>query len=30
VLPYARDRGVTEKQITTMLVDNPRRIFEGR
>ncbi|MGD0374691.1 MAG: phosphotriesterase-related protein [Streptosporangiaceae bacterium] len=30
VLPYVRDRGVTEEQITTMLVDNPRRIFEGR
>ena len=29
VLPYLRDHGVTEEQITTMLVDNPRRIFEG-
>lgn len=29
VLPYLRDQGVTEEQITTMLVDNPRRIFEG-
>ena len=29
VLPYLRDHGVTEQQITTMLVDNPRRIFEG-
>jgi phosphotriesterase-related protein len=29
VLPYLRDHGVTEGQITTMLVDNPRRIFEG-
>lgn len=28
VLPALRDRGVTEEQITTMLVDNPRRIFE--
>ncbi len=29
VLPYLRDHGVTGEQITTMLVDNPRRIFEG-
>ncbi|MFI0711133.1 phosphotriesterase [Streptomyces inhibens] len=29
VLPYIRERGVTEQQITTMLVDNPRRLFEG-
>ena len=29
MLPYLRDHGVTEEQITTMLVDNPRRIFEG-
>jgi phosphotriesterase-related protein len=29
VLPYLRDHGVTEEQITTMLVDNPRRYFEG-
>lgn len=29
VLPYLRDHGVSEEQITTMLVDNPRRIFEG-
>lgn len=28
VLPALRARGVTEAQITTMLVDNPRRIFE--
>jgi phosphotriesterase-related protein len=28
VLPALRARGVTEEQITTMLVDNPRRIFE--
>lgn len=27
VLPALRRRGVTEKQLTTMLVDNPRRIF---
>lgn len=30
VLPALRDRGVSEDQITTMLVDNPRRIFERR
>lgn len=29
VLPYLRDHGVTEEQITTMLVDVPRRVFEG-
>jgi phosphotriesterase-related protein len=29
VLPYLREHGVTEAQITTMLVDNPRRLFEG-
>ena len=29
VLPYLRDHGVTEEQITTMLVANPRRILEG-
>jgi phosphotriesterase-related protein len=29
VLPYLRDHGVTEEQITTMLVDNPRQILEG-
>jgi phosphotriesterase-related protein len=28
VLPYLLDHGVTEAQIETMLVDNPRRIFE--
>jgi phosphotriesterase-related protein len=27
VLPALREAGVTEKQITTMLVDNPRRYF---
>ena len=27
VLPALRERGVTEEQITTMLVDNPRDIF---
>ena len=30
VLPALRRQGVTEEQITTMLVDNPRRIFERR
>lgn len=30
VLPYVREHGVTEEQITTMLVDTPRRIFEAR
>ncbi len=29
VLPALRERGVTEDQITTMLVDNPRRYFKG-
>jgi phosphotriesterase-related protein len=28
VLPALKARGVTDEQITTMLVDNPRRIFE--
>jgi phosphotriesterase-related protein len=28
VLPALRSRGVTAEQITTMLVDNPRRIFD--
>lgn len=28
VLPALRERGVTDEQITTMLVDNPRRYFE--
>jgi phosphotriesterase-related protein len=28
VLPALKERGVTEEQITTMLVDNPRRIFD--
>jgi phosphotriesterase-related protein len=28
VLPYVLERGVTEKQVATMLVDNPRRLFE--
>jgi phosphotriesterase-related protein len=29
VLPMLRERGVTDAQITTMLVDNPRRYFGG-
>ncbi len=29
VLPYVRAQGVTEEQITTMLVDVPRRYFEN-
>jgi len=29
VLPYLRDHGVSDEQITMMLVDNPRKIFEG-
>jgi predicted metal-dependent phosphotriesterase family hydrolase len=28
VLPYAREHGVTEQQITTMLTANLRRFFE--
>jgi phosphotriesterase-related protein len=28
VLPYLREHGVTEEQITTMLYDVPRRVFE--
>jgi phosphotriesterase-related protein len=28
VLPYLREQGVTEQQITTMLVDVPRQVFE--
>jgi phosphotriesterase-related protein len=27
VLPALRKLGVTEEQITTMLVDNPQKIF---
>src|SRR3954454_14539648 len=30
VLPALRQRGVTEEQLTTMLVDNPRRIFSTK
>jgi phosphotriesterase-related protein len=29
VLPYLREHGVTEEQVTAMLVDNPRRILGG-
>ena len=29
VLPALRERGVTEDQISTMLVDNPRTYFGG-
>ncbi|HEU0191641.1 MAG TPA: phosphotriesterase-related protein [Mycobacterium sp.] len=29
VLPALRERGVSDEQITTMLVDNPRRYFEA-
>lgn len=28
VIPALKERGVTDDQLTTMLVDNPRRIFE--
>jgi phosphotriesterase-related protein len=28
VLPYLREHGVTEQQITAMLIDTPRRYFE--
>ena len=28
VLPYIRERGITDEQITTMLVDVPRQLFE--
>jgi phosphotriesterase-related protein len=28
VIPALKQRGVTDEQLTTMLVDNPRRIFE--
>jgi phosphotriesterase-related protein len=29
VLPALREQGVTDEQIETMLVDNPRRYFES-
>jgi phosphotriesterase-related protein len=28
VIPALKERGVTDEQLHTMLVDNPRRIFE--
>jgi phosphotriesterase-related protein len=28
VIPALKERGVTDEQLTTMLVDNPRQIFE--
>ena len=30
VIPALKERGVTDDQLTTMLVDNPRRIFESQ
>lgn len=30
VIPALKQRGVTDEQLTTMLVDNPRRIFEAQ
>jgi phosphotriesterase-related protein len=30
VIPALKDRGVTNEQLTTMLVDNPRKIFENQ
>jgi phosphotriesterase-related protein len=30
VIPALKERGVTDEQLRTMLVDNPRRIFETR
>jgi phosphotriesterase-related protein len=30
VLPALKQRGVTDEQIITMLVDNPRRIFDAQ
>jgi phosphotriesterase-related protein len=30
VLPYIRDRGVTDDEIATMLIENPRRFFDDR
>jgi len=28
VIPALKERGVTDQQIRTMMVDNPKRIFE--
>jgi phosphotriesterase-related protein len=30
VIPALKERGVTDEQLTTMLVDNPRRVFENQ
>ena len=30
VIPALKERGVTDEQLTTMLVDNPRRIFSNQ
>jgi phosphotriesterase-related protein len=30
VIPALKQRGVTDEQLTTMLVDNPRKIFEAQ
>ena len=30
VIPALKERGVTDEQLTTMLVDNPRKIFESQ
>jgi len=30
VIPALKDRGVTDEQLKTMLVDNPRRIVENQ
>jgi phosphotriesterase-related protein len=30
VIPALKERGVTDDQLTTMLVDNPRKIFESQ
>jgi phosphotriesterase-related protein len=30
VIPALKNRGVTDEQLTTMLVDNPRKIFENQ
>jgi phosphotriesterase-related protein len=30
VIPALKERGVTDEQLTTMLVDNPRRIFQAK
>ena len=29
-MPALKQRGVTDEQITTMLVDNPRKIFAAQ